>query len=99
MVRLAAARPTIANSGLLQEPQRFCSRDHSCSRPHALHSRRVKNMGAMERTSMGSAPADRNGSQAALPDVDVSCQLAGSTYWQHVGARETGSLSSEKHRL
>ena len=50
-VRLAAARSTIANSGLLQEPQRFCSRDHSCSRPHALHSRRFKNIGAMERTS------------------------------------------------
>jgi hypothetical protein len=32
----------------LQEPQRFCSRDHSCSRPHALHSRRFRNMGAIE---------------------------------------------------
>src|SRR6516162_9534150 len=48
MVRLAAARSIIANSDLLQERQRFCSRDHSCSSPHALHSRRFKNIGAIE---------------------------------------------------
>src|SRR6266446_5656239 len=55
MVRLAAARSTIANSGLLQEPQRFCSRDHSCSRPHALHSRRFRNIGAWNLNVVASA--------------------------------------------
>src|SRR5262249_45367724 len=48
MARLTVARSTIANSGLLQERQRFCSRDHSCLSPHALHSRRFRNMGAIE---------------------------------------------------
>ena len=50
-IELAAARSTIANSGLLQERQRFCSRDHSCSRPHALHSRRFRNIEQLKRTS------------------------------------------------
>src|SRR5215510_11170056 len=54
-VRLAAARATTANSGLLQELQRFCRRDHSCSSPHALHSRRFRNMGAWNLNVVASA--------------------------------------------
>jgi len=53
----------------------------------------------MERTFLGSARAGRNGSQAALPDSDGKLPACRLDMLAACPPRQTGSLSSKKHRL
>src|SRR4051794_17908140 len=86
-VRAAFVKSTLASSGLWHDKQTFCKCDHSCSRPQALHSRWVRNIGAIEAyisTERTRPWVETEVRQPCLTRT-ASCHLADSRCWQHVG--------------